>query len=156
MQIYVNRSTDLSTFPITKGNIPFSIFSHSEQSEACGGYAEGYVIDTYKDWKFIKDKINSDKITHEPNLENSSLLVYLFGQRRFSGNKFAINKIEGVPANQSIFVSINFADGNLDALSCPYLIITIPKTGHRTVVFEEKNVPLDSPHLVNLAYSKGE
>jgi hypothetical protein len=138
----------------TANYIHFSIFSHSEQSEACGANAEGYVIDTHEDWVFIKDKIKSDKITHEPNLENSRLLVYLFGQRRFSGNKFAINKIEGIPATQSIFVSIDFADGNLDALSCPYLIITIPKTGHRTVVFGVNNVPFDSPHLVNLAYSK--
>jgi len=61
MQVYVNRSIDLTTFPITKDNIPFSIFSHSEQSEACGGNADGYVIDSYKDWRFIKYKINSDK-----------------------------------------------------------------------------------------------
>jgi hypothetical protein len=99
-------------------------------------------------------KLIQIKITHDPNLDNSSLLVYLFGQRRFSGNKFATNKIEGIPETQSILVNIEFADGNLDALSCPYLIITIPKTGHRTVVFEVKHVPLNSPHLINLDYSK--
>lgn len=53
MQVYVNRSIDLITFPVTKGNISFSIFSHGEQSEACAANAEGYLIDTYKDWKFI-------------------------------------------------------------------------------------------------------
>jgi len=92
-----------------KGNIPFSIFSHSERIGACknGSNPEAHVIDTYKDWKFIRDKINSDKIIPEPNLDDNSLLVYLFGQRQASGNKFAINKIEGIPASQSILVNID-------------------------------------------------
>jgi hypothetical protein len=151
MQVSVDRSTDLRTFPIIKGNISFSIFSHSERSESCGANPEAYVIDSYNDWEFIKDKINSEKIINEPNLENSSLLVYLFGQLRTSGNKFAINKIEGIPDIRSIFVNIDFAEGSLDALSCPYIIISIPKTAYKTVVFEVKIVPFDSPHLINLA-----
>jgi hypothetical protein len=53
-----------------------------------------------------------------------------------------------------LLISIDFADGPLDALSCPYLILTIPKTGYKTVVFEVRNVPFESPHLTDLAYSK--
>jgi hypothetical protein len=108
----VNCSIDLTTFPIIKGNIPFSIFSHNELIGACknGSNLEAHVIDTYKDWKFVRDRIDSDKIIPEPNLDNNSLLVYLFGQRQFSGNKFGINKIEGVPAAQSMLISILLTD----------------------------------------------
>jgi hypothetical protein len=150
VELFVNRSIDLSAFPIIKGNIPFSILSHGERSEGCGSKPEAYAIDTYKDWKSIRDKLNSDKIIDEPNLDNSTVLVYLFGQLLASGNQFAINKIEGIPARKSIFVNIDFAGGVLESLSCPFIIITIPKTGYKTVVFEVRNVPSDSPHLIDL------
>ena len=141
MQISVIRSRDLDNFPIIEGSIPFSIFKSSEQSGACGTKPEAYVIDTDKDWKYVVDKINSGNfvtITHFPNpdLEKDSLLVYLFGEFTMSGNMYAIDKIEGIPSLQSIFINIKIVAGEAEALSCPYLIITIPKTGYKTVVFE--------------------
>jgi hypothetical protein len=140
MQIQVNRSVDVYSFPTLSGNIPFSVIKKDEQMERgaiCEPKPEAYVIDTDAEWKSIAEKINPDSPLPKVDFKNNTVLAYFWGQKNHSGNSFSISKVEADPNSSSVLISLKFKDGPLDALSCPYIMATIPKTSHTIFVFNE-------------------
>lgn len=142
MEIRVNRSVDTSSFPKLKGNIPFSEvkkYEQMEQGSRCEPKPEAYVIDTNAEWKTIAEKIYSKSPLPDVDFRSDTVLVYFWGQKPNSGNSYSISKVEAYPNSSSVLISIDFKDGPLDALSCPYYMASIPKTSHTTFVFEDSN-----------------
>ena len=139
MQIQVNRSVDVSSFQDIKGNISFTIIKKEEQSIVCGSKPEAYVIDTEEQWKSIAEKIRSDSPLPNVDFRNNTALVYFWGQKRHSGNSYSISKVEADRDTSSVLISLKFTDGPLDAISCPYIMASIPKTSHTIFVFKESN-----------------
>jgi hypothetical protein len=69
------------------------------------------------------------------DFNNNEVLAYFFGTTGTGGNKYKIKKIEGVPNTLNIYFNFEFVKGPLDVVTSPYLIISIPKTSHKKVIF---------------------
>lgn len=140
----VNRSLDVSSFPNIKGNIPFSIIRKEEQMEhgkSCEPKPEAYVIDTEAEWNSIAQKIHihPDSPLPKVDFKNNTVLAYFWGQKLMSGNSYLISKVEADETTSSVLISLKFTDGPQDALSCPYIMASIPKTSHTVFIFKENN-----------------
>ena len=141
IKIVIDRTANVEGFPLISGKIPFSIIKSGEYAnkDPHNAKPEAHVIDTENDWNLILDTIKSDldKSSIPPiDFNSNTVLAYFFGTTESGGNKFKITKIEGVPNTLTIFLTIEFVAGPLDVVTSPYLIISIPKTSHKTVIFE--------------------
>ena len=142
-KIVIERTEDFTGFPLISGNISFSKIKTSEPLVRSNGSHEAYVIDNENSLKLLLERIRllSDESSNKSlipaiNFNTNTVLAYLFIGTTTAGNKYKIKKIEGVPNTSTIFMTIEFVVGILDALSTPYLIISIPKTSYKTVTFE--------------------
>ena len=140
-RIVIARTADVEGSPLISGGMPFSIIKRGELvgNDELKVNPEAYIIDTENDWKLILDKIKSN-LGKSPiptiDFSNNAVLAYFFGTTGSGGNKFKIKKIEGVPNTLTLFLNIEFVPGSLDNVTSPYIIILIPKTSHKTVIFE--------------------
>jgi hypothetical protein len=142
MEIQVDRSVDVSSFPNINGNIPFYEIKKDEQMEKgtfCEPKPEAYVIDTDAEWNSIAEKIHSESPLPNEDFRINTVLAYFWGRKNHSGNSFLISKVEADPNSSSVLISLKFTDGLLDALSCPYYMASISKTSHTTFVFMDNN-----------------
>ena len=144
MSMEVSRSINTS-FPKFNGNLPFCILEREERSgKDCGDNPEAYVIDTEEEWNSIIQKIRTGDCRSEPksnfplpkpDLQNNTILVYFWGLKPNMGNTFSISRVEAIESLDLINIYLFFENGMLDAISYPYIIASIPKTGHKKIVF---------------------
>ena len=139
--IVVDRTANVEGFPLISGNIPFSKIKSGEYADKDPQNVkpEAHIIDTENDWNLILDRIKSDlgKSSIPPiDFNNYAVLAYFFGTTGTGGNKYKIRRVEGVSNTLTIFLTIEFVAGPLDVVTSPYLIISIPKTSHKKVIFE--------------------
>ena len=137
MQIQINRSID-TAYPKIQGIIPFTIIKKEERSKVCGQTPEAFVIDTEEEWTHILERIPSVYLP-KVDFSRDTVLAYFWGEKRYSGNTFSINQVKAESDSSSVTVSLEFNDGPLDALSCPFIMATIPKTSHGLFIFVESD-----------------
>ena len=141
IKIEVDRTANVEGFPLISGNLPYSkvISGEFADKDPLNIKPEAHIIDTENVWLSILDriKLELDKSSIPPiDFNKNAVLAYFFGTTGTGGNKYKIKKVEGVLNTLNIYFNIEFVKGSLDVVTSPYLIISIPKTSHKKVIFE--------------------